>query len=117
MYSHKGMTTKVARTVERDMQYLPDIRELEGLIGDYRSLRQDTQRVVQRLKSKGQVGEAVYEALNGAEGDVSVFDLLSAAVDGTQRLDSFSLKDAVDALNEGEIHTAATRRRYSYDRR
>ena len=110
------MTTKVARPVERDMQYLPDIRELENLIGDYKSLRRDTQQVVQRLKSKGQVGEAVYEALNGSEGDVSVFDLLSAVIEGTQRLDSFSLKDAVDALNEGDLRMASTRR-YSYVRR
>jgi hypothetical protein len=109
------MTHKEARPVERDMQYLPDIRDLEGLIGDYRSLRRDTHRVVQRLRTKGQVGAAVYDALSGAGGDVSVFDLLSAAVDGTQRLDSFSLKDALEALSEGDLRTAKTR--YSYDRR
>ena len=112
------MTDKIARPVERDMRYLPDIRELEGLINDYRSLRRDTQQMVQKLRTRGPVGEDVYEALNGSEGDVSIFDLLSAAIEGTQRLDSFSLTDAVDALNEGDLRTAVLKKaQYSYDRR
>lgn len=101
-----------ARFEERDVRYLPDVRDLEHLIGDYHNLRRDTLRVVQRLRSKGQVGEAVYEALTGEEGDRSIFDLMSAAIDGTPNMDAFSLKDALEALNEGEGSM-----RYSYDRR
>jgi len=111
------MDMRIARAIERDMRYLPDVRELEGLIGDFQSLRRDTMRVVQRLKSKGQVGEAVYEALNGAEGDWSVFDLMSAAIDGQPNLDTFSLKDAIETLTEGETPMRLASKHYSYDRR
>lgn len=88
-----------ARMVERDMRYTQDIDTLENLIADYRDLKQDTFRLVQHLRSKGEVGSAVYEALT--EGGDSFFDLLGQAVDG-KGVSTFSLVDALETLTEGE---------------
>jgi len=91
-----------ARRVEVDRRYADDIDSLEEILGTFEESRDAVLDVLNRVKTRGEAGQMLFDAMTkGDGGDESFFDVVNAARYGDVGPETVSLQDAIDALDEG----------------